>query len=824
MQGIQSSQISINIPTVSDTAWAVGGGHRNDFGGKNTTHFCTFLTGADCVDPLNNNFQHCVTRCFGYGFKEPAIAIAPKQRSIVDFYPVMKTLSPGVEQSDLWEYPKNCAEQFERTGKMCNTTGNGILAVTPNFNPQGFTFTIAGTGNIGFTDGLASKSEFNEPNDVAVDELGVIYVADTMNNAIRMITLDGIVTTLAGKGPDEASFSDGLCSNATFAQPKGLDVRYDTNSGFVFIVVADTGNHRIREIIYNPITFECNVRCFSGLCGNNTQSATLLHTKASPFSGYADGPRSISRFSTPESVAYMEDNTVIVADTGNFLIRMILPDGNTTTLAGSIGPGQTDPNGNPLPGCPPPCLAGISGFRDGNLTHAQFYNILDLSRGPNNTLWIVDEHRIRVLELPNSTTIWYGIKSEGRVSTMAGNGFQGHDDGLGTESSFYNPSGIFVTSDNIVHVVDTGSCRIRRLTPIPLAAEKLTCNSNIMNIIRPSGCTSYDQILDNVGMKVSRVEANIQYSYSYPYEHNKEHGKYIKNCVGTPPLDKLDKRFLNITGDNLVIDDHYVTVDEDSEAGMSIIVNCPSNCANELIEGNHWYSEYSSICVSAMHDGKLTASGGYLRLIVQRFDYIKELNESYINSTLNHGILSNKMRNETRRIFNIIELYQYENLIHTLGGHSFASLQNGCGYQDSQPANGALYNKPSGIATKYFNHTLSNDKFIYIADAGNHRIRGLSAVCTQICENQGTCIAHDTCKCKHGWSGIDCTKPICDVQCGDKMVCVGPNLCSCKPGWGSVNCTQPLCTQSCHNNGSCVLPDTCSCKPGWFDANCRLVT
>ena len=99
-------------------------------------------------------------------------------------------------------------------------------------------------------------------------------------------------------------------------------------------------------------------------------------------------------------------------------------------------------------------------------------------------------------------------------------------------------------------------------------------------------------------------------------------------------------------------------------------------------------------------------------------------------------------------------------------------------------------------------------------------LRGLSAVCTQICENGASCVASDTCQCLAGWQGIDCTTPVCSSACGINKVCTSPNTCTCKPGWGQSDCSQALCVQTCHNGGSCTAPDTCTCRDGWFDTNC----
>jgi hypothetical protein len=231
----------------------------------------------------------------------------------------------------------------------------------------------------------------------------------------------------------------------------------------------------------------------------------------------------------------MDDDYLAVADTGNFILRYIEANGDTWTLAGGITNGTTDPLGNPLGGCPPPCLVGVPGYADGALHEARFYNPRDVTQGVNNTLYIADEHRIRILTLPGTmphgfqvdSQEFQTITSQGRVATIAGmydpnidptveNApdkyyyMQGQDDGRGDEATFFGPSGVFVPSggdDGIAYVVDAASCRLRRITPMEHVAltheDGFTCSTQPHEIVRPSGCTSYDQPIDKTGKKIS---------------------------------------------------------------------------------------------------------------------------------------------------------------------------------------------------------------------------------------------------------------------------------------------------------------------------------
>ena len=72
-----------------------------------------------------------------------------------------------------------------------------------------------------------------------------------------------------------------------------------------------------------------------------------------------------------------------------------------------------------------------------------------------------------------SKIIYNNIHDIGRVSTIAGDAAQGYEDGDGTESTFFTPSGVAVTSDNIAYIIDSGSCRMRRIKPMHKVAMPL---------------------------------------------------------------------------------------------------------------------------------------------------------------------------------------------------------------------------------------------------------------------------------------------------------------------------------------------------------------
>ena len=91
-------------------------------------------------------------------------------------------------------------------------------------------------------DGVGSEARFNYPAGVAADSTGNVYVADSLNATIRKIAPGGVVSTLAGS-PGIPGYADGLGADARFNAPQGLAVDAVGN-----VYVADSSNHVIRII------------------------------------------------------------------------------------------------------------------------------------------------------------------------------------------------------------------------------------------------------------------------------------------------------------------------------------------------------------------------------------------------------------------------------------------------------------------------------------------------------------------------------------------------------------------------------------------------
>jgi sugar lactone lactonase YvrE len=143
----------------------------------------------------------------------------------------------------------NFAARFRNPWSVAVDSSNNVFVADMSndtirkITPAGMVYTFAGrAGQIGNTDGFGNDARFDNPFGVAVDSAGDVYVADSANNAIRKITAHRVVTTLAGL-PGYAGDADGSGTDARFWNPQGLAV-----DGAGNIYVADTGNNIIREV------------------------------------------------------------------------------------------------------------------------------------------------------------------------------------------------------------------------------------------------------------------------------------------------------------------------------------------------------------------------------------------------------------------------------------------------------------------------------------------------------------------------------------------------------------------------------------------------
>ncbi|MBB6732987.1 stalk domain-containing protein [Cohnella zeiphila] len=284
----------------------------------------------------------------------------------------------------------------EPGGIAADAKGNVYVADTGNnavrkIGADGQATTLAGNGEIGSADGKGKDARFNAPSDVAVDSVGNVYVADTLNNAIRKISADGEVTTLTassdravqyqpGAAESSGDYADGPIAQAKFNEPSALALDGKGN-----LYVSDRGNQRIRYIDFAAGT----VTTVAGSAPAYADDALYAE------GGYADGEALSARFDAPEGLALAPDGTLVIADSLNHAIRL-LKDGRVTTLAG---------------------VATEYGTNDGVTYAAHFNRPTDVAVLPDGRIAIADEdgNKVRVLEKYAKPE---GLADDGTVHTI----------------------------------------------------------------------------------------------------------------------------------------------------------------------------------------------------------------------------------------------------------------------------------------------------------------------------------------------------------------------------------------------------------------------
>jgi sugar lactone lactonase YvrE len=138
-------------------------------------------------------------------------------------------------------------------GLAMDAVGNLYIADSYNhrirkITTTGIISTVAGNGKQGYSGdgGPAASAQLFNPNAIAVDSSGNLYIADTWNHSIRKVTNAGIISAVAGNGVSGFSGDDGPAASAQLNAPYGITVDSAGN-----LYIAEYGNHRIRKVTAN---------------------------------------------------------------------------------------------------------------------------------------------------------------------------------------------------------------------------------------------------------------------------------------------------------------------------------------------------------------------------------------------------------------------------------------------------------------------------------------------------------------------------------------------------------------------------------------------
>jgi len=316
---------------------------------------------------------------------------------------------------------------------------------------QPYRFTVfAGELSVGAADGKNAQARFYQPHGVAVDAAGNIYVADSANHTIRVISPAGTTKTLAGKA-GEPGQADGTGAAARFWGPRSIALDKEGN-----LFVADYYNHAIRKV-----TPKGKVTTWAGKPGER---------------GYINAVGAAARFAHPTGLAIAQDGAIFVADAGNAVVRRISPGRRVSVYAGAVTQW---------------------GYEDGPARSARFGQLNGICIGMDGSLYVTDQSMIRKISSegvvstfarrdsnemfqPTSLAIdrdgsfyvsdqgarvIHRVSPSGEMKRVAGMPFtSGATDGPSSKSSFWSPQSIALASDGTIYVADAGGNTIRRIT------------------------------------------------------------------------------------------------------------------------------------------------------------------------------------------------------------------------------------------------------------------------------------------------------------------------------------------------------------------------
>ncbi|MDP6821846.1 MAG: protein kinase [Dehalococcoidia bacterium] len=340
---------------------------------------------------------------------------------------------------------------------IADSRNNRVRRVDPL---TGVILTVAGTGTNGYSGdgGSAVAAMLNFSGDVAIDNDGNLYIADSGNSRIRHLdATSGIISTIAGNGTPGFSGDGGPAFEAQLNGPGALTL--DTEGHLYF---ADSSNHRIRRV-------DARTRVITTVAGSGGSE-----------DGGDDGDDGLAteaQIPYPDSVSVdTGGNLYVVTSRQDRVRRVDAATGIITTIAGT-GESRYSGDGGPAIEAPLMGARGVLVDAEGNL-------------------YIADAWNYRVRRVDAGTGI---------IITIAGNGIRGYDGdgGLATEAQLDFPTGMSLDTEGNLYIADTYNDRIRRVDAATGIITTIAGTDDVVNNTGDGGLATATKLTYPVGISVS---------------------------------------------------------------------------------------------------------------------------------------------------------------------------------------------------------------------------------------------------------------------------------------------------------------------------------